>query len=66
MSDIIDKTPPNEETLKGRIHLIAIPTQKISHKSGDPSLRSTNGGFDIYSFEHTGRVCGYISNADRM
>ena len=53
MSDIIDKTPPNEETLKGRIHLIAIPTQKISHKSGDPSLRSTNGGFDVYSFEHT-------------
>ena len=66
MSDIIDKTPPNLETLKGRIHLIAIPTQTISHKADDLSLISTNGGFDIYSFEHTGRVCGYISNENRM
>ena len=66
MSDIIDKTPPNEETLKGRIHLIAIPTQFITHHSGDSSLISTNGGFNIYSFEHKGRVCGYISGENRM
>ena len=66
LSDIIDKTPPNAETLKGRIHLIAIPTQAISHNADDLSLMSTNGAFDIYSFEHTGRVCGYISNENRM
>lgn len=66
MSDIIDKTPPNTETLKGRIHLIAIPTQTISHYAGDSSLISTNPPFDIYSFEHTDRVCGYISKENRM
>ena len=66
MSDIIDKTPPNEETLKGRIHLIAIPTQIISHNANDSSLLSSNGMFDIYSFEHEGRVCGYVSDENRM
>ena len=66
MSDIIDKTPPNEETLKGRIHLIAIPTQIISHNAGDSTLASSNAPFDIYSFEHKRRVCGYISNENRM
>ena len=66
MSDIIDKTPPNEETLKGRIHLVAIPPQRISHNAGDSTLISSNGIFDIYSFEHKRRVCGYISNEKRM
>ena len=66
MSDIIDKTPPNAETLKGRIHLIAIPTQKISHNANDSSLGTSNGLFEIYSFEHKGRVCGYISDENRM
>ena len=66
MSDIIDKTPPNEETLKGRIHLIAIPRQIISHNANDPTLISSNGPFDIYSFEHKGRICGYISDENRM
>ena len=66
MSDIIDKTPPNEETLKGRIHLIAIPTQRISHNANDSTLGSSNGVFDVYSFEHKGRVCGYISDENRM
>ena len=66
MSDIIDKTPPNEETLKGRIHLVAIPPQRISHNAGDSTLISSNGSFDIYSFEHKRRVCGYISNEKRM
>lgn len=66
MSDIIDKTPPNEETLKGRIHLIAIPTQFISHNANDSTLISSNGMFDIYSFEHKGRVCGYINSENRM
>lgn len=66
MSDIIDKTPPNEETLKGRIHLIAIPTNRISHNAHDSSLITSNEPFDIYSFEHTGRVCGYISEENRM
>lgn len=66
MSDIIDKTPPNEETLKGRIHLIAIPTQTITHYAGESSLISSNPAFDIYSFDHTGRVCGYISSENRM
>ena len=66
MSDIIDKTPPNEVTLKGKIHLIAIPTQIITHISGDSSLQSTNGGFNIFTFGHKGRVCGYISGENRM
>ena len=66
MSDIIDKTPPNEEILKGRIHLIAIPTHRISHNSHDPSLITSNEPFAIFSFEHTGRVCGYISDENRM
>lgn len=66
MSDIIDKTPPNAETLKGRIHLIGIPTQIIKHYAGESSLLSSNPSFDAYSFEHTGRVCGYISNENRM
>lgn len=66
MSDIIDKTPPNEEILKGRIHLIAISTHRISHNVGDSTLSSSNEPFDIYSFEHTGRVCGYISDENRM
>ena len=66
MSDIIDKTPPNVETLKGRIHLVAIPPQRISHNAGDSTLISSNGVFDIYSFEHKHRVCGYISNENRM
>ena len=66
MSDIIDKTPPNKETLNGRIHLIAIPTQTITHYAGDSTLISSNQPFDIYSFEHTGRVCGYIDDENRM
>ena len=66
MSDIIDKTPPNEETLKGRIHLIAIPTHRISHNANDSTLISSNEPFDIYSFEHIGRVCGYINSENRM
>lgn len=66
MSDIIDKTPPNEETLKGRIHLIAIPTQTIKHYGGERTLISSNTPFKIFSFEHTGRVCGYISDENRM
>ena len=66
MSDIIDKTPPNAETLKGRIHLIAIPTHRISHNAHNSSLGSSNEPIDIYSFEHTGRVCGYISDENRM
>ena len=37
MSNIIDKTPPNEETLKGRIHLIGIPTKTIKHYGGETS-----------------------------
>ena len=66
MSDIIDKTPPNEETLKGRIHLIAIPTQTIKRYGGEPSLISSSSPFEIYSFKHVGRVCGYISDENRM
>lgn len=66
MSDIIDKTPPNEETLKGRIHLIGIPTQTIKHYARESSLISSSAPFDIYSFEHVGRVCGYIDGENRM
>ena len=66
MSDIIDKTPPNEEILKGRIHLIAIPTQRISHNAGDSTLSSSNEPIKIFSFEHRRRVCGYISDENRM
>ena len=66
MSDIIDKTPPNEETLKGRIHLIAIDTQTIKHYGGERTLISSGTPFNIFSFEHTGRVCGYISEENRM
>ena len=66
MSDIIDKTPPNEETLKGRIHLIAIPTQTISHTAGNSNLISSNAPFRIFTFEHVGSVCGYIDNESRM
>ena len=66
MSNIIDKTPPNAETLKGRIHSIAIPTQTIRHYYDEPSLISSSSPFDIYSFTHAGRVCGYISGENRM
>lgn len=66
MSDIIDKTPPNEETLKGRIHLIAIPTQTITHYANEYSLISSNSPFQIFTFNHSGRVCGYIDKLNRM
>ena len=66
MSDIIDKTPPNEETLKGRIHLIAIPTQIITHYANEYTLSSSNVPFEVFTFEHSGRVCGYIDSNKRM
>lgn len=66
MSDIIDKTPPNEEILKGRIHLIAIPTQIITHYANTYTLSSSNVPFMIFTFEHSGRVCGYIDKTNRM
>lgn len=66
LSDIIDKTPPNEETLKGRIHLIAIPTQTITHYENEYTLSSTNVPFIVFTFKHTGRVCGYIDSNKRM
>lgn len=66
MSDIIDKTPPNEEILKGRIHLIAIPTHIITHYENEYTLSSSNVPFKIFTFEHSGRVCGYIDKTNRM
>lgn len=66
MSDIIDKTPPNLETLKGRIHLFAIPTQNITHYENEYTLSSSNVPFNIFTFEHSGRVCGYIDKSNRM
>ena len=66
MSDIIDKTPPNVEILKGRIHLIAIPTQIITHYENEYTLSSSNVPFKIFTFEHSGRVCGYIDKTNRM
>ena len=66
MSNIIDKTPPNAETLKGRIHLFAIPTQNITHYENKYTLSSSNVPFKIFTFEHSGRVCGYIDKTNRM
>lgn len=66
MSDIIDKTPPNEEILKGNIHLFAIPTQNITHYENEYTLSSSNVPFEILTFEHSGRVCGYIDKTNRM
>ena len=66
MSDIIDKTPPNAETLNGSIHLFAIPTQNITHYENEYTLSSSNVNFDIFTFEHSGRVCGYIDKTNRM
>ena len=66
MSDIIDKTPPNAETLKGRIHLLGIPTHIITHYDNEYTLSSSSVPFNVFSFEHTGRVCGYIDSNKRM
>lgn len=66
MSDIIDKTPPNAENLKGNIHLFAIPTQYVEHYENEYTLSSSNVPFDIFTFEHSGRVCGYIDKTNRM
>lgn len=66
MSDIIDKTPPNAETLTGSVHLIAIPTQIVSHYANEYSLIGSNVPFEIFSFKHSGRICGYIDSTNRM
>lgn len=66
MSDIIDKTPPNADTLKGSIHLFGIPTQNITHYANGYTLSSSNVPFNIFTFEHSGRVCGYIDKSNRM
>lgn len=66
MSDIIDKTPPNEEILKGSIHFFGIPTQNITHYENQYTLSSSNVPFQIFTFEHIGRVCGYVDKRNRM
>lgn len=46
--------------------MIAIPTHIITHYENEYTLSSSNVPFRIFTFEHSGRVCGYIDKSNRM
>lgn len=60
MSNIVDKTPPNDVVLAMPIYIIDFREPKMTHFSGDSQLVTGNvGEVSIRAYTHKDRVCGY-------